>query len=54
MKILLMLNYVAHSLKRQQELGLSCGLVILEGDRSEPACLSVNYFQESLGHPDGP
>lgn len=54
MKILQMLDYVAHSLERQQEPGLSCELVILEGDRSEPVCLCVTYFQESLGHPDRP
>lgn len=54
MKILEMLGSLAHNLERQRELGLSCELVILEGDKSQPMCPSVNYFQESLGHPDRP
>lgn len=54
MKVLQMLDRVAHNLERQQELGLSCEPVILEGDKSQPVCFSVNDFQESLGYPDRP
>lgn len=52
--IMKMLDHVAHDLERQQGLGLSYELVILERDKSWPVCSSVNHFQESHGHPDRP
>lgn len=52
MKIFWMLDYIAHNLERRQEVGLTCELLLLQGDKSGPVCPAVNHFQKFLGHPD--